>query len=119
MLNRFIQAQSYGKNFTVTFLDVSRFNRDEAGDMYLKACQYGVPMISYYCASQGLGQAEIDSMSYLETKILGLQNMFKPIRNSAQIGSDEMQGDPGRPALDDDELSDSGEQTREDSDDWG
>lgn len=119
MLNRFIQAQSYGKNFTVTFLDVSRFNRDESGDMYLKACQYGVPMISYYCASQGLGQAEIDSMSYLETKILGLQNMFKPIRNSAQIGSDEVQGEPGRPALDDDELSDSGEQTREDSDDWG
>lgn len=119
VINRYIRRQSYGKYWTVKFLDVSPYNRKEMGDQYLKACQYGVPMISYYCASQGLGQAELDSMSYLEGEVLELQKMFKPIRNSAQMNSEEISGnDPGRPKLDDDELTDSGEQTRRDSDDW-
>lgn len=60
-VNRFIQSQSYGKNFKVTFLDCSPFNRKEMGDQYIKACQLGVPMVSYYCASQGLGQEELRS----------------------------------------------------------
>lgn len=117
VINRFIRHQSYGKYWTVTFLDVSPYNRKEMGDQYLKACEYGVPMISYYCASQGLGQAELDSMSYLEGTVLGLQEMFKPIRNSAQTSADDGQS-AGRPVKDDSEITDSTEQTREDSDDW-
>ena len=66
VVNRFIQAQSYGKNFKVTFLDCSPFNRKEMGDMYLKACQYGLPFISMYAASQGMSQSEVDCMSFLE-----------------------------------------------------
>ena len=120
VVNRFIQHQTYGRYWKVTFLDVSPYNRKEMGDQYLKACEYGMPMISYYCASQGLGQAEIDSMSFLEVKVLGLQKMFKPVRNSAQIGQDEVdsEGERGRPTVDDEDLTDSGEQSREDSDDW-
>lgn len=117
VVNRFIQAQSYGKNFHVEFLDVSWVNRKEAGDSYLKACQYGIPMISYYCASQGLGQAELDSMSYLETTILNLQGMFKPLKSSSTMSASEDES-PGAPTKDIGELTDSGEQTREDSDDW-
>ena len=116
VINRFIRHQSYGKYWTVTFLDVSPYNRKEMGDQYLKACEYGVPMISYYCASQGLGQAELDSMSYLEGEVLELQKMFRPLRNSAQTSSDD--GQAGRPKKDDSEITDSTEQTREDSDDW-
>lgn len=116
MVNRFIQCQTYGKNFHVEFLDVSWVNRKEAGDSYLKACQYGIPMISYYCASQGLGQAELDSMSYLETTVLGLQKMFKPLRSSSTLSSSDDEG--GAPEKEIDELTDSGEQSREDSDDW-
>ena len=33
MVNRFIQSQSYGKNFKVTFLDCSPFNRKELGTL--------------------------------------------------------------------------------------
>lgn len=116
MVNRYVQYQSYGKNFHVEFLDVSWVNRAEAGEAYLKACQYGMPMISYYCASQGLGQAELDSMSFLETKVLGLQDMFKPLRSSATMSSSDNEG--GAPEKDIGDLTDSGEQSREDSDDW-
>lgn len=117
VVNRFIQSFSYGKNFKVTMLDVSPFNRDEMAAQYLKACQYGMPMISNYAATVGLGQAELDCMNYLETEVLELPKYFIPLQSSAQMGSDES-GAPtdegGRPPDDIDELTDSGEQTRED-----
>lgn len=125
MVNRYIQYQGYGKNFKVTFLDVSPYNRKEQGDAYLKAASYGLPTISLYAASQGLGQAELDSMSYLEGEVLNLVDMFKPLRNSAQMGSDEVNSegngatpDGGAPEKDMGDLTDSGEQNREDGDDW-
>ena len=112
VVNRFIQSQSYGKNFKVTFLDCSRFNQKELGDAYLKAASYGLPTISMYAASQGLGQAELDSMSYLETEILGLQNMFKPLLNSAQMSVTD-ESDVGAPEKEIGELTDAGEISRE------
>lgn len=115
-INRFLQAQPYGKYFVVNFLDCSPFNRKELGDAYLKAASYGLPTISMYAATQGLGQAELDSMSYLENDILGLHEMFKPLRNSAQMGSSDEEA--GAPEKDIGELTDSGEQNREDGDDW-
>lgn len=119
-INRFIQAQSYGKNFRIEFLDCSPFNRKEMGEAYLKAATYGFSTISMYAASQGLGQAEIDSMSFLEGTVLGLQSMFKPLRSSTQMSSSEMSSNSGgAPKKDVGDLTDSGEQTVEQSDDWG
>lgn len=123
MVNRLIQAEPYGKNFKVEFIDVSPFNRKEAGDAYLKACQYGMPMISYYCASQGLGQTEMDSMSFLETKVLGLQDMFKPLVNGNNVTTDAVEEGRtteagGAPLKEDTELSETGEETREQGEDW-
>lgn len=124
VVNRYIQAQSYGKNFTVNFLDVSPFNRKEVGDAYLKAAERGLPTISAYAASQGIGQAELDSMSFLETKVLGLQEMFVPIISSSQMSSEDLDNkgatdEGGAPTKDIGELTDSGEQSAEDRDDWG
>lgn len=120
MVNRYIQAQSYGKNFKVTFLDCSPFNRKEVGDSYLKACQYGMPMISYYAASQGMNQADLDCMSFLENDVLHLPDMFTPLQSSATMSSsDGGAGDSGgAPQKDAGDLTDSGEQSREDGDDW-
>lgn len=122
-VNRIIQAQSYGKNFRVNFLDVSPFNRKEAGDAYLKAASYGLPTISAYAASQGIGQAELDCMSFLEGQVLGLQDLFRPIQSSSQMSSSDVDNkgatdEGGAPAKDIGELSDSGEQSSEDKDDW-
>lgn len=123
-INRFIQSQSYGKNFRIEFLDCSQFNRKELGDAYLKAATYGLPTISMYAASQGLGQAELDSMSFLEGSVLGLQEMFKPIVSSTQMSATPVEGagateEGGAPKKDIGELTDSGEQTSEQADDWG
>lgn len=112
VLNRFIHAQSYGKNFKVTFLDCSPYNRKEVGDAYLKACQLGIPMVAYYCASQGLAQDEMDSMNFLEDDVLGIKGRFIPLQSSSTQSSDT--GEAGRQKKEDTELTESGEQTRED-----
>lgn len=122
-VNRFLQAQSYGKNFKVTFLDCSPFNRKEVGEAYLKAAQYGMPTISMYAASQGLGQAELDSMSFLENEVLGLTEMFRPLQSSSTLSSNDAKADEGDGATEEggapekeiDELTEAGEQTREDA----
>lgn len=114
MVNRFIQHQGYGKNFKVTFIDSSPYNRKELGDMYLKACQYGLPMISFYAASQGLSQSELDCMNFLENDILGLTEKFKPLRSSAtQSSKSDVPGEPGAPTKEIGEVSDSREANRE------
>lgn len=112
VVNRFIQSYSHGKNFKVTFLDCSPYNRREIGEQYLKAAQYGLPTISYYCASQGVSQAEMDCMNFLEDSILDLKSRFKPLMSSATMSST----DAGAPQKDIGELSDSGEQSRETED---
>ena len=114
VINRFLQSQSYGKNFKVNFLDVSPYNRKEVGDAFLKAASYGLPTISAYAASQGIGQAELDSMSFLEGTVLGLQEMFKPIQSSAQMSSSDLDStaatdEGGAPTKDIGEVSDSRE----------
>lgn len=112
-INRYMQRQSYSKNFKITFLDCSPFNRKELGDSYLKACQFGLPMVSYYCASQGLGQAEMDTMNFLEDDILGVKGRFIPLQSSSTQSAGN--GDEaGRPQSDIAELTEQGEQTRED-----
>lgn len=118
VVNRYIQSTSDGKNFRVNFLDCSPFNRKELGDGYLKAAQYGFPTLSMYAATQGLNQAELDSMSFLESDVLGLHDMFVPLQGSSTLSASETSDEGGAPQKDIGELSDSGEQSREDSDDW-
>lgn len=120
VINRFIQSQSYGKNFKVNFLDVSAYNRKEAGDAYLKAASYGLPTISMYAASQGLGQSELDAMSFLEGQVLGLQDLFRPIQSSTQMSGGSLDSnaatdDGGAPTKGVGEITESGEQNQEDA----
>lgn len=116
MVNRYIHAQGFGRYFQVTFLDCSTYNRKELGDQYMKGLQYGLPLISAYAATQGLAQNDLDNMAYLENDILKLGELFKPLQSAATMssGSDEA----GRPETEDSELTDEGENSRENSDDW-
>jgi hypothetical protein len=99
----------------MTFLDVSPFNRKEMSDAYIKAFTYGAPTISYYCATNGISQDEMDCLMFLEDEVLELKDRFRPPANSAnmaQAGGTDDNG-AGRPKADIDELSDSGEQWQE------
>ena len=108
MLNRFLKSKSYSKHFHVFFLDTSRFNRKEVSDMCFKGCQYGMPLVSMYCASLSLNQSDMMSVNWLEEKVLNITSKFKPLQSSAT-----MSGGSGRPQLDSEELTDAGEISRE------
>lgn len=119
-INRLLQAQAFGKNFKVTFLDVSPFNRKEVGDQYLKAATYGMPTVSLYCASQGLGQAELDSMNLLENDILDIKNLFIPLSSSSTQSGNAVESkgataEGGAPTKEVGEMADSTESNREDA----
>lgn len=114
-INRLLHAQSFGKNFKVTFLDCSPFNRKELSDGYLKACNYGIPMLSYYAAAQGMTQQEMDGMNFLEDDVLDLKQRFTPLQTSTTLSKDD-QSSPGRPKKDVGELTDSGEASQETND---
>lgn len=119
VVNRYIQSHSYGKNFKVTFLDCSPYNRKEMGEQYIKAAQYGFPTLTYYCASQGISQAEMDCMNFLEDDVLGLKKRFVPLQSSSTQSSKSKtgnDGDPGAPEKDAEDLSDAGEISRENGD---
>ena len=93
VVNRFIQAQSYGKNFKV------------------------------YAASQGMSQSEVDCMSFLENDVLNLTERFVPLQSSSTQSAASSDGngatdEGGAPTKDVGDLTDSGEQSREDGDDW-
>lgn len=109
MVNRYIQSTKYGKNFKVTFLDVSPFNRDEVGGQYLKMCQVGMPMISYLAATYGMPQADMNNLNFLEDTILGVKERFVPLRSTSQMSSDDITASAGRPESNVGEISDSGE----------
>ena len=115
MLNRYLHRHSYGKYFKITFLDCSIFNRKEVGDAYLKAAQFGMPTLSYYAASQGISQDELDCMNFLEDDILNYKDRFIPLKSSSTMSAADSENadNNGRPAKDDDELTEAGEQTRE------
>lgn len=112
-INRLLQSQTYGKYFRVNFLNVSEFNKKDAGEAYIKAASYGFPTISMYAASQGLDQAEIDSMSFLEGTVLQFQDWFRPIQSSTQMSIDDSDSTPGAPRKDMEDLSDSREVNQE------
>jgi len=113
MLNRFIHRHGYGKYFKVNLLDCSIYTRKEVGDALIKAATYGLPTISYYAASQGISQMQLDGLNFLEDKILNLKERLRPLQSSATQSSVESTGEAGRPESDVGELTDAGEQTRE------
>lgn len=115
VINRYIQSQSYGRNFKTTFLDVSPFNRKEVGDQYLKAATYGMPAVTYYCVSQGISQNDIDQMNFLEQDVLHISERFRPLQSSNTMSSSSG-GDAGRPKSDIGELTESGERSQETDD---
>lgn len=111
-INRLLHRQSFAKNFKITFIDSSPFNRKEMADQYLKAATYGLPTISAYCATVGLNPDEVESMNFLEVDTLNLASKFRPLQSSNTIAT-VLGDEAGRPEAEEDELTDAGEVTRE------
>ena len=112
MLNRYLHSKPFGKNVSVKFLDIGRYNRDEMSKAYLQACQYGFPFASHYAAAMKMTQSEMDGLEVLENEVWNIRERFVPLQGSTTI-SPGGEGSAGRPALEVGEISDSGETANE------
>lgn len=107
-INRMLHAQSFGKNFKITFIDSSPWNRDKMADQYLRAASYGVPTISAYCATVGLDPEDVESISFMENEMLKLHDKLRPLQSGNSMSGESTAGRPSK-----DTLSDDGETSRE------
>ena len=112
LLNYYLKTQFSGtQKFKITILPITIYNRDEYVKMYKESVPFGIGK-SYYMASLGIPQSDIAGLSYLENDAINIDDKLKPLVNSHNASSDELNGN-GRPNSDDDEISDEGINTRD------
>lgn len=110
-LNRKLKYINKSFKFRVKFLETTDFNHAEVTDRYLKAAQYGVPVIQELAASLGLSPSALINKTFLQNEILNLPIKLIPLSSSHTQSGDSTSN--GAPTKSDDDLSESGEQTRE------
>lgn len=113
LFNHYIKTNFSGSiKFKLTFLPTTIYNREEFVKMYKESVPFGIGK-SYYMASLGIPQHDIEGLSFLEDEILHYSNLLKPLVNShnASVTSQDSENPAGRPEADN--ISDEGESTRD------
>jgi hypothetical protein len=96
---------------SVTYFNESIYTREDLAERLLKACQYSFADRLAYNTAVGVSEKETMAMLHFEQEVLKLPEiMVNPLSSSfTQSGESE---DAGRPTVDDGEISDSGERSR-------
>lgn len=96
----------------VTYFKVSPYTKQDLADRLLSSCQYSFADRLAYQTLLGFSEKETLASLYMENELLGLQNlMIYPLQSSyTTAGGESSEG--GRPETPDEELTDSGERTR-------
>ena len=95
----------------VRFLKVTPYIRDTRKKQLVESAQNGVPTKLAIAAMDGFSPLETLSMQFFENDCLALHENWIPLQTSYTQSSGD--GTVGAPTKDTDELSDSGEKTRE------
>lgn len=102
-INRRLKYTQGAYKFHFRFLNQTVFNQQDQTNAYLKAAQSSMPVISELAASLGMTPSSLYNKAQLETEILGLQDLLRPLASSHT----QSKNDAGRPRLSEDEVSDS------------
>ena len=102
--------------FEYSILPTTIFDIDDYLDRQLKLAQVSVPNKGRLLAADGINTAKFLGNSLLENTILSdVFDSWRPLSTSfTQSGSSDVTDKGGRPEMNEDDLSDSGIQTRED-----
>lgn len=111
IINRILKNQSGSQKFKIRFLPVNIFNREEMISKYKEAMNYGIGKIEYM-ACLGIPQYDIANKGYIEDDVIDLDTILHPLKTASTQTAEESQG-AGRPAESDGEITESGEQTRD------
>jgi hypothetical protein len=115
-VNRFISYQVSDPSY-VKFFEVSEYTKETYRKQLLENGQHGLPTKLAINSLSGYSELETLSLNYLEENILKLPDKFKnPLRTSYTQGSGYTTNRTGRRRVDDGELTDDGEASREKSD---
>lgn len=112
-VRRYIKQNVSGSKFIFNFLDISPFNKDSFISTQRDLATIGVPNKLTLCAANGMNPLETFSAAYFENDVMNIIDSFVPLNTSFTQSSAE--SEPGRPQMDESELSDSGMQTRDDA----
>lgn len=93
----------------VEYFEVSIYTKDDVQATLLESCQYGFSNRLAYNTFNGVSEKATIAMQILENNILNLPDKMIPL-SSSYTQSGDTEG--GRPTVPDDELSDSGERSR-------
>lgn len=110
-INRKLKNRTGSYKFKVNMLDITVFNVSDKQKEYLAAAQYGIPVKLEAGASLGLSPLDFINKVQLENEVLGLHDKLMPLQSSHTQGSDDKES--GTPTKSDNEISDSGQQSRD------
>lgn len=98
----------------VKFFPVSAYTKDDFQKNLLTAAQNGLPTKLAYNTLNGYSELDTLALNYLEEEVLGITDKFRPLQTSyTQSGNDSGEIGQGRPMVDDGELTDEGEASRD------
>lgn len=114
-INRRLMIQGRGNHFKIKFLDVTYFNDNDKFDYYRKAGEVGMPLKNKMAAALGYTPFETLVMGVLENDVLEMRDKVfsQPLYTSATMSSNTGDDEGGRPTKAADDLTESGENTRE------
>lgn len=108
LINRILKQMSGTQKFKITFLPATVLNRDTVASMYKEAATLGIPVKSAYAALLGLSPNDVVGMNYVEMAMLGMGELTPLASSYTQTAS------PGRPEMNEEDLTPSGAQSRGD-----
>lgn len=112
-INRRLRLQHSKYKFRIKFLDITSFNEQDKFDSYMKAGNAGVPVKTAIASTFGYTPYEVMQMASLENDMLDMRGSVynEPLLSSSHMSEQEIEA--GRPLMDEDDLTESGEITRE------
>lgn len=111
LVNRHLKQLSGSVKFQISILPITVFNQEKMISYYKEAATYGLPTKLAYCAAVGIQPTTVEPTVYLENDLLNLTKKFVPLTSTHTQSSGGSSA--GRPAESEEDLTESGEQTRE------
>lgn len=111
IVNRLLKMMSGTVKFKIHFLEVSQFNREDKVEEYRSSMNYGIGKLEFL-ALMGIHQYDILGENYVETNVLGINDLFTPMKTASTQSSKES-ANAGRPMSDDGDITGEGEATRD------
>lgn len=106
------KIKSKNKNFRLTFIDVTTFNLEKMLDFYTTSAQNGIPCATIIPLLLGFNLTDLMDMADFQ-EMMGIFEKWKPLQSAYQQSNSNDNGRPKKSGEGDDSLTESGEKSRD------